>query len=150
MMDDIRVPIYLVTGFLESGKTTFLDFTLQQEYFAIDGKTLLILCEEGEEEYDMDKLKLTNTVVEVIEDEEDLTPQRLAAMDIIHQPERVVIEYNGMWLVSKFKRGINDDTQSTTVLIYIFRNSLYFHNKIKKGPALGRASQHFLLRAFAP
>ena len=36
MMDDIRVPIYLVTGFLESGKTTFLDFTLQQEYFAID------------------------------------------------------------------------------------------------------------------
>ena len=38
MMDDIRVPIYLVTGFLESGKTTFLDFTLQQEYFAIDGK----------------------------------------------------------------------------------------------------------------
>ena len=56
MMDDIRVPIYLVTGFLESGKTTFLDFTLQQEYFAIDGKTLLILCEEGEEEYDMDKL----------------------------------------------------------------------------------------------
>ena len=77
-MDDIRVPIYLVTGFLESGKTTFLDFTLQQEYFAIDGKTLLILCEEGEEEYDMDKLKLTNTVVEVIEDEEDLTPQRLA------------------------------------------------------------------------
>ena len=104
MMDDIRVPIYLVTGFLESGKTTFLDFTLQQEYFAIDGKTLLILCEEGEEEYDMDKLKLTNTVVEVIEDEEDLTPQRLAAMDIIHQPERVVIEYNGMWLVSKFEQ----------------------------------------------
>ena len=71
-MDDIRVPIYLVTGFLESGKTTFLDFTLQQDYFAIDGKTLLILCEEGEEEYDMDKLKLANTVVEVIEDEEDL------------------------------------------------------------------------------
>ena len=52
----------------------------------------------------MDKLKLTNTVVEVIEDEEDLTPQRLAAMDIIHQPERVVIEYNGMWLVSKFEQ----------------------------------------------
>ena len=52
-MDDIKVPIYLVTGFLESGKTTFLDFTLQQDYFSIDGKTLLILCEEGEEEYDM-------------------------------------------------------------------------------------------------
>ena len=102
-MDDIRVPIYLVTGFLESGKTTFLDFTLQQDYFAIDGKTLLILCEEGEEEYDMSKLGPANVVTEIIEKEEDLTPERLAAMDIIHQPERVVIEYNGMWLVSRFE-----------------------------------------------
>ena len=39
----------------------------------------------------------------MIEEEDDLTPQRLAAMDIIHQPERVVMEYNGMWLVSKFE-----------------------------------------------
>ena len=46
-MDEIRVPIYLITGFLESGKTTFLRFTLDQDYFQIDGKTLLILMEEG-------------------------------------------------------------------------------------------------------
>ena len=46
-MDEITVPIYLLTGFLESGKTSFLDFTLQQDYFYIEGKTLLILCEEG-------------------------------------------------------------------------------------------------------
>ena len=103
-MDEITVPIYLVTGFLESGKTTFLNFTLQQDYFRIDGKTLLILCEEGEEEYDRKELALRNVVVEVLEKEEELTGERLAAMDIIHQPERVVIEYNGMWLVSKFEQ----------------------------------------------
>lgn len=103
-MDEITVPIYLITGFLESGKTSFLNFTLQQDYFYIEGKTLLILCEEGEVEYDMEALKLCNTVVEIIEKEEDLTPERLAAMDIIHQPERVIIEYNGMWLVSKFEQ----------------------------------------------
>ena len=141
MMDDIRVPIYLVTGFLESGKTTFLDFTLQQEYFAIDGKTLLILCEEGEEEYDMDKLKLTNTVVEVIEDEEDLTPQRLAAMDIIHQPERVVIEYNGMWLVSKFEQmelpegwGIEQEitcVDATTYQVYMANMKSIFMDMVR-------------------
>ena len=141
MMDDIKVPIYLVTGFLESGKTTFLDFTLQQEYFAIDGKTLLILCEEGEEEYDMDKLKLTNTVVEVIEDEEDLTPQRLAAMDIIHQPERVVIEYNGMWLVSKFEQmelpegwGIEQEitcVDATTYQVYMANMKSLFMDMIR-------------------
>lgn len=103
-MDEIRVPIYLLSGFLESGKTTFLNFTLQQDYFYIDGKTLLILCEEGEVEYDMDALAVANTVVEVIEKEEDLTTERLEAMEIIHQPERVIIEYNGMWLVSRFEQ----------------------------------------------
>ena len=101
-MDEIRVPIYLITGFLESGKTTFLRFTLDQDYFQIDGKTLLILMEEGEEEYDPKALAKNNTVVEVIEKEEDLTTERLEAMEIIHQPDRVVIEYNGMWLVSRF------------------------------------------------
>ena len=53
-MNEITVPIYLITGFLESGKTSFLSFTLQQDYFRTEGKTLLILCEEGEEEYDED------------------------------------------------------------------------------------------------
>lgn len=101
-MDEIRVPIYLITGFLESGKTTFLRFTLDQDYFQIDGKTLLILMEEGEEEYDTKALAKNNTVVEVIEKEENLTTERLEAMEIIHQPDRVIIEYNGMWLVSKF------------------------------------------------
>ena len=101
-MDEIRVPIYLITGFLESGKTTFLRFTLDQDYFQIDGKTLLILMEEGEEEYDTKALAKNNTVVEVVEKEEDLTTERLEAMEIIHQPDRVIIEYNGMWLVSKF------------------------------------------------
>ena len=103
-MDETRVPIYLITGFLESGKTSFLNFTLQQDYFSIEGKTLLILCEEGEEEYDLEELKKANTVVEVIESEEELTPERLAAMDIMYQPERVIMEYNGMWLVSKFEQ----------------------------------------------
>ena len=112
-MEDIKVPIYLITGFLESGKTTFLDFTLQQEYFSIDGKTLLILCEEGEEEYDKEKLKLANTVVEVIEEEDDLTPQRLAAMDIIHQPDRVVKEGDPL---PAYRRGIKVANQSAEVI----------------------------------
>ena len=94
----------LMTGFLESGKTSFLNFTLQQDYFYTEGKTLLILCEEGEVEYDPAVLEMSNTVVEVIENEEDFTTDRLAAMDILHQPERVIIEYNGMWLVSNFEK----------------------------------------------
>ena len=45
-------PVYVINGFLESGKTEFISFTLAQPYFQIKGKTLLILCEEGENEYD--------------------------------------------------------------------------------------------------
>ena len=52
MTDDARVVVYLMTGFLESGKTNFLRQTLGKKYFKIDGETVLILCEEGEEEYD--------------------------------------------------------------------------------------------------
>ena len=106
-MEETRVPVYLITGFLESGKTSFLSFTLQQDYFQIDGKTLLILCEEGEEEYDEEALKQCNTVVESIDSEEELTPERLAAMEILHQPERVIIEYNGMWLEVNSKKWKN-------------------------------------------
>ena len=102
--DEIRVPIYLLTGFLESGKSSFLSFTIGQDYFAIPEKTLLILCEEGEEEYDPDLLRRTNTVVEVIGEEEELTPERLKTLDRIHRPGRVLLEYNGMWQVSKLEQ----------------------------------------------
>ena len=62
-------PVYLITGFLDSGKTTFLRDTLQDsEFLDGDEKTVLILCEEGEEEYDMDILKEKNvTVLTVVE-----------------------------------------------------------------------------------
>ncbi len=119
-MADVTTPVYLITGFLESGKTAFLSFTLEQDYFRIDGKTLLILCEEGEKEYDRKKLALYNTVVEVIESEEDFTTERLNTLDILHMPERVIIEYNGMWLVSKLMqmelpRGWGIEQQITMV-----------------------------------
>lgn len=103
MEEDIQVPVYLLTGFLESGKTSFLKFTLQQEYFATPEKTLLILCEEGMEEYEPELLKEANTVLEVIGSREDLTPERLAAFEICHSPGRVLIEYNGMWPVSELE-----------------------------------------------
>ena len=64
--------VYIINGFLESGKTEFITFTMQQPYFRSKGKTLLLLCEEGENEYDEELLAATNTVVEVIESSSDL------------------------------------------------------------------------------
>ena len=60
------VMVYLMTGFLDSGKTQFLTFTLEQDYFQIQGKTLLILCEEGEEEYDPKEMLKYGVVIEKV------------------------------------------------------------------------------------
>ena len=57
--DNNMIPVYMINGFLESGKTEFISFTLGQPYFKIKGKTLLILCEEGEIEYDKELLAIS-------------------------------------------------------------------------------------------
>ncbi len=90
-------PVYMINGFLESGKTEFISFTLAQNYFQVRGKTLLILCEEGENEYDPALLEKSRTVVELIDEEGDFTPAHLTDLEKRHKPERIVIEFNGMW-----------------------------------------------------
>lgn len=90
-------PVYAINGFLESGKTEFICFTLAQPYFQIKGKTLLILCEEGENEYDEELLKKSRTEVERIDREEDFNPSHLMELEKKHKPERIIIEFNGMW-----------------------------------------------------
>ncbi len=96
-------PVYMINGFLESGKTEFITFTLEQPYFQIKGKTLLILCEEGEIEYEEALLAKSRTVVEFIEDEEEFTPSYLMELEKKHKPERIIIEYNGMWNYKNMK-----------------------------------------------
>ena len=90
-------PVYVINGFLESGKTEFINFTLGQPYFQTKGTTLLLLCEEGENEYDEALLKRSRTIVELVEAEADFTPSYLMELEKKHKPERIVIEYNGMW-----------------------------------------------------
>ena len=46
-----EIPVYLFVGFLESGKTKFIQETFEDPNFDSGDKTLLLVCEEGEEEY---------------------------------------------------------------------------------------------------
>lgn len=89
--------VYMIYGFLESGKTQFINFTLNQDYFYSDDTTLLIVCEEGEEEYDIEALKEKNVVVEVLDDFTDFNLKTLKELDKQYKPERILIEYNGTW-----------------------------------------------------
>lgn len=84
--DEVEIPIYLITGFLESGKTSFINFTVAQDYFQIDGPTLLITTEEGEVEYDGKELLKHNTVLEIVEGPEQFTLDYLKKLNRKYRP----------------------------------------------------------------
>lgn len=94
-MEDM--PVYLFTGFLEAGKTKFIQKTLQDLQFNEGERTLLLLCEEGEEEYDSSEPYMHNIFIETLENESDLTPKVLTYLVNKHKATRVMVEYNGMW-----------------------------------------------------
>ena len=96
-IDEDVMPVFLINGFLEAGKTQFLEFTMDQEYFQTEGKTLLIVCEEGDTEYDEKKLKKHQTAVVYVDELSKLTPAYLNELEVIYRPERVLLEWNGKW-----------------------------------------------------
>ncbi len=102
-MEDDFMPVFLIDGFLESGKTQFLQFTMEQDYFKAEGKTLLIVCEEGETEYSDELLKRTKTAAIYIDSLEELNQEKLLELELLYNPERVLIEWNGMWNLDDLK-----------------------------------------------
>lgn len=103
MKQENRLPVFLINGFLEAGKTQFITFTLQQDYFQSDGTTVLILCEEGDTEYDKELLKKTHTKLLTVESAEELDADFFGRMEALYNPERVLIEWNGMWPQDQLK-----------------------------------------------
>ena len=92
-----QIPVYMICGFLESGKTNFISPMLTGEEFTADERTLLLVTEEGEEEYDAAALAKRNVRMEVIDGKEAFTRALCTALDRKYRPTQVVIEYNGMW-----------------------------------------------------
>ncbi len=97
-----EIPVYLFTGFLEAGKTKFIQETLEDSRFNSGEKTLLLVCEEGLLEYDPSAFSGQNVYLEQLEEESELTPELLAGLARQHDIERVVVEYNGMWMLDSF------------------------------------------------
>ena len=95
----VELPVYLFTGFLEAGKTKFIQETLEDSRFHKGERTLLVLCEEGVEEYAPEQFCAPNVFLRTVEDEADFTAENLSAMQRELNPERILIEYNGMWLL---------------------------------------------------
>ena len=88
------IPVYLVVGFLDGGKTNFINGILE-DGFSKNDRTLLLCCEEGDEEYNEKFLK--NVTVVTVDDQAQLTCSFLKDCEKKHRPKQVLIEYNGMW-----------------------------------------------------
>ncbi len=93
-----QIPVYAFTGFLDSGKTKFIQETLEDARFNAGERTLLLVFEEGEEEYDFSTYPHQNVFLEVL-DQQTVTTKELQALGKKYKAQRVVAELNGMQLV---------------------------------------------------
>ena len=92
------IPVYLIAGFLDAGKTNFINGVLQ-DGFASKDRTLLICCEEGEESYYPNVL--SNVFTTTGEDFGELSVEYFKKLEKMYKPKQIIIEYNGMWNIEK-------------------------------------------------
>lgn len=100
------IPIYLFTGFLEGGKTHIIQESLADRRFNTGERTLVIQCEEGVDELDPTAFAADNVYLETIEDPEQMTEAYLLSLCQKHRPARIIVEYNGMWMIDEFYRAM--------------------------------------------
>ena len=99
MEENTDIPVYLFTGFMDAGKTRFIQETLEDKRFDTGERTLLIVCEEGEEEYAPDQFAGKKVIIRLADSEESFTEELLAQWELETGCERVLIEWNGMWML---------------------------------------------------
>ena len=91
--------VYVILGFLEAGKTSLIRDLVTDDMFDGNAKTLILACEEGEEEYTQEVLQKGLSACEYIEDEDSFNGKIFEKFLKKHRPDRLIIEYNGMWPV---------------------------------------------------
>lgn len=128
MAKNDKKQVYIIYGFIESGKTQFMKYTISQDYFQMDEPTLLICCEEGVEEYDEETLKNCNTKMVVIDEFEDFTEAKLSELENEYKPERILIEYNGMWDSKNIKLPKNWEVCQQITIVDGVTFETYFSN----------------------
>lgn len=128
-----EIPVYLFVGFLEAGKTTFIQETFEDVQFDSGENTLLLLCEDGEEEYIPERFAFPGVTVATIREKAELNAQNLNNFAKQAKAERVVIEYNGMWQLDELAAAVPANwrifqciacADSNTALAYARENAM--------------------------
>lgn len=123
-----ETPVYLFLGFLESGKTKFIQETLEDKRFDSGEKTLLIVTEEGEEEYAPSRFAVKNVQTVVLESKEELNEANLSALQEKYGAERILVEYNGMWLLDDFYEAMPEGWMLNQVMTFIDSGTFLTYN----------------------
>lgn len=124
-----ETPVYLFLGFLESGKTKFIQETFEDPRFSSGEKTLLLVCEEGIEEYEMIKFACAEDVELVVIDElEQLTEEYLTELQLKYEAERVVVEYNGMWALEDLFNAMPEGWMINQIMTFFHADTFFSYN----------------------
>lgn len=126
-----KIPVFQINGFLDAGKTTFILATIRRDGFNNKGKTLLLVCEEGEIEYDSNELSSLNVVIEKI-DENSFNSDYLYSLYKKYKPNRVVIEMNFMWDQSKLSYPNIFNLSQVITIVDGQTFPIYFNNMRQK------------------
>ena len=123
-----EIPVYLFLGFLDAGKTKFIQETFEDERFDSGEKTLLLVMEEGEEEYDTSRFAVKKFAVETVSPEQ-FFPEHLSGLMQKHSPERVVIEYNGMRTLDELFSAMPDGWLIAQVMTFFDATTFLSYNQ---------------------
>ncbi len=124
----MEIPVYLFLGFLESGKTKFMQSTMEDTRFHTGESTLIVLCEEGEEELDTSKFKGGNVHIVTIEDVSEMTTKFFESNQKKYKAERVLIEYNGMWSLNDLGAALPNNWQIYQIMMMADARSFNMFN----------------------
>lgn len=125
----VETPVYLFLGFLESGKTKFIQETLEDPRFSSGEKTLLLVCEEGEEEYETIRFaNAENVDLVVIDDKEDLNEGHFAELQLKYGADRIVVEYNGMWELNDFFNAMPEGWMINQIMTFFDARTFLNYN----------------------
>ncbi len=124
----MEIAVYLFTGFLDAGKSAFIKETLNDERFSGGERTLFLLCEEGEIEFNESELSEKNIFIEKIDDISMITTNNLRSLCKKHKAERIIIEYNGMWQLPLLYSSIPNDWIIYQEITFMDSNTIEAYN----------------------
>ncbi len=123
-----EIPVYLFVGFLEAGKTDFTQGVLEGKDFNSGERTLLLVCEEGENEYNPERFAAPNVYIETIDDVSELTTENLQKLTDKYMVEQVIVEYNGMWMLNSFYEAMPQRWMIYQILTIVDATTFIMYN----------------------